>query len=73
VGLGEDDNIFNWELMIVGPPDTLYEGGFFQAKLAFPQDFPNSPPVMTFMTPMWHPNGLNSRFQYFVYSQVCSL
>lgn len=57
VGLGEDENIFNWELFIVGPPDTLYEGGFFNATLAFPQDFPNSPPVMTFKTPIWHPNG----------------
>eukprot|EP01038_Epipyxis_sp_PR26KG_P007680 gene7680-10450_t len=56
VGLGEDDNIFNWELMIIGPPDTLYEGGFFNAKLDFPNDFPNSPPTMTFKTPIWHPN-----------------
>ena len=39
VGLGEDENIYAWEVMIVGPPDTLYEGGFFQAKLDFPQVF----------------------------------
>mmetsp|Transcript_10524 Transcript_10524/g.16000 ORF Transcript_10524/g.16000 Transcript_10524/m.16000 type:complete len:168 (-) Transcript_10524:117-620(-) len=56
VGLGDDDNIFNWKLMIIGPSDTPYEGGFFSAKLEFPQDFPNSPPVMTFITQMWHPN-----------------
>lgn len=43
--------------MIIGPPDTLYEGGFFAAKLVFPSDFPNQPPVMTFKTPLWHPNG----------------
>lgn len=57
VGLGDDGNIFHWELLIVGPPETLYEGGFFNAKLEFPADFPNSPPVMTFTTPIWHPNG----------------
>lgn len=57
VGLGEDENIFVWDLMIIGPPDTLYEGGFFNAKLEFPSDFPNAPPVMTFKTPIWHPNG----------------
>jgi ubiquitin-conjugating enzyme E2 G1 len=57
VGLGEDDNMFVWELMLIGPQDTLFEGGFFSAKLEFPQDFPNSPPVMTFLTPIWHPNG----------------
>ena len=60
VGLGDDENIFVWELMIVGPPDTLYEGGFFSAKLEFPQDFPNSPPTMIFKTPIWHPNGIFS-------------
>ena len=27
VGLGDDENIFSWELMIVGPSETLYEGG----------------------------------------------
>jgi len=43
--------------MIVGPPDTLYEGGFFAAQLIFPKDFPNMPPVMKFKTPIWHPNG----------------
>lgn len=57
VGLGDDENIFQWELMVVGPPDTLYEGGFFSAKLNFPADFPNSPPEMIFSTPIWHPNG----------------
>ena len=57
MGLGEDENIFNWDIFLVGPPDTLYEGGFFNAKLEFPQDFPNSPPVMTFRTSIWHPNG----------------
>ena len=57
VGLGDEENIFKWEIMLVGPPDTLYEGGLFKAKLDFPTDFPNNPPVMTFITSMWHPNG----------------
>ncbi len=67
VGLGEDENIFNWELFIVGPPDTLYEGGFFNCKLEFPQDFPNSPPVMTFKTQIWHPNGMAIRSTHLAY------
>ena len=36
--------------------DTLYEGGYFKATLAFPPDFPNNPPEMRFQTEMWHPN-----------------
>lgn len=51
-----DDNIYKWEILLVGPPDTLYEGGFFQAILEFPPEFPNLPPVMTFKSEMWHPN-----------------
>jgi ubiquitin-protein ligase len=44
VGLEEDD-VFHWEIMIMGPDGTLYEGGFFKARLVFPSDFPNMPPV----------------------------
>jgi ubiquitin-conjugating enzyme E2 G1 len=57
VGLVDDNNIFLWELLIVGPPDTLYEEGLFKATLEFPKDFPNNPPTMTFTSEMWHPNG----------------
>ena len=70
VGLGDDENIFHWEIMIVGPPDTLYEGGLFKAKLDFPNDFPNNPPVMTFTSVMWHPNGkywFSNVSQYLLY------
>ena len=42
--------------MIMGPQDTMYEGGFFKARLDFPPDFPNSPPIMQFISQMWHPN-----------------
>ncbi|OBZ74651.1 Ubiquitin-conjugating enzyme E2 G1 [Grifola frondosa] len=48
--------MYEWEIMIIGPPDTIYEGGFFKARLTFPEDFPLSPPKMRFITPMWHPN-----------------
>ncbi len=33
------------------------EGGFFKAEMKFPDDFPNSPPEMRFLSEMWHPNG----------------
>ena len=25
-----DDNLFEWEVAIFGPPGTLYEGGYFK-------------------------------------------
>lgn len=30
--LGED-NLFEWEVAIFGPPDTLYQGGYFKVRL----------------------------------------
>ncbi|KAB2028403.1 hypothetical protein ERO13_D05G097200v2 [Gossypium hirsutum] len=55
-GLVDDSNVFEWSVTIVGPPDTFYEGGFFNAIMSFPPDYPNSPPTMKFTTDVWHPN-----------------
>jgi len=55
-GLVDDTNIFEWEVIIIGPPDTLYEGGFFKARLSFPQEYPNLPPKMKITSEIWHPN-----------------
>ncbi|KAG8935199.1 Ubiquitin-conjugating enzyme E2 15 [Tulasnella sp. UAMH 9824] len=55
-GLVDDDNLLEWEIMIIGPENTLYEGGFFKARLTFPPEYPLLPPKMRFITPMWHPN-----------------
>lgn len=51
-----DNNLLHWNLMIEGPPDTLYEGGMFRVELKFPEDYPNNPPEMIFVSEMWHPN-----------------
>jgi ubiquitin-conjugating enzyme E2 G1 len=50
------DNIFTWRVTIIGPPKTPYEGGIFPANLEFPQSFPEQPPRMRFVCPMYHPN-----------------
>jgi len=55
-GLVDDENIYEWEITIFGPPDTLYEGAFLRARLSFPKDFPLNPPKMKFLSEMWHPN-----------------
>ncbi|KRX44164.1 Ubiquitin-conjugating enzyme E2 G2, partial [Trichinella nativa] len=55
-GPSDNDNFFEWDCIIIGPPDTYYENGVFQAKLRFPSDYPLSPPKMTFTCEMFHPN-----------------
>ena len=56
IGLENDDDLFLWNIVFEGPEDSLYEGGYFKATLKFPSDYPNNPPVMTFISKMWHPN-----------------
>ncbi|KAG8054804.1 hypothetical protein GUJ93_ZPchr0001g32935 [Zizania palustris] len=55
-GLVDDCNVFKWQVTIIGPPDTLYDGGYFNAIMSFPQNYPNSPPTVRFTSEMWHPN-----------------
>jgi ubiquitin-conjugating enzyme E2 R len=56
VHLLNDDNLFDWEVAIFGPPDTLYQAGYFKAHMRFPPDYPYSPPTVRFQTKVWHPN-----------------
>lgn len=55
IGL-KNDNIYVWEVVMIGPRDTPYENGIYTAEMVFPIDYPNSPPTFFFTTPMWHPN-----------------
>merc|ERR1711872_128542 len=55
-GLIDDEDLFRWEVMVIGPPDTFYEGGFFKAHLIFPPEYPQKPPKMRFIHDFWHPN-----------------
>ncbi|XP_064392538.1 ubiquitin-conjugating enzyme E2 G1-like [Halichondria panicea] len=55
-GLVDDDDLYQWEVLIMGPQDTYYEGGYFKAHLIFPKEYPQRPPKMKFITEIWHPN-----------------
>lgn len=34
------------------------DGGFFNAIMIFPSNYPLSPPTVRFISEMWHPNGI---------------
>jgi ubiquitin-conjugating enzyme E2 Z len=40
--------------MIIGPPDTPYDGGFYFFEFAFPHNYPYSPPKLTYLTNNGH-------------------
>ena len=42
------------------PDDTEWEGGTFELKLVFTEDYPNKAPKVTFTTKMFHPNSSHS-------------
>ncbi len=51
-----DNDINHWKGFIIGPSDTVYDGGYFQIDIVIPPDYPYKPPKMKFDTKIWHPN-----------------
>ncbi|KAJ8327845.1 Ubiquitin-conjugating enzyme subunit, variant 3 [Batrachochytrium dendrobatidis] len=52
----KDDDIFTWEIGVIGPPKTIYESGYFLSTMCFPSDYPFNPPSFKFNRPFFHPN-----------------
>lgn len=56
----DDTNILAGKALIIGPPDTPYEGGYYFFKFSFPGNYPHSPPKVTYCTndgkTRMHPN-----------------
>ncbi|CAF2619395.1 unnamed protein product [Rotaria sp. Silwood2] len=50
------DNLLLWNAIICGPEESIYESGTFQLQLNFPEDYPNRPPQVRFITNVFHPN-----------------
>ncbi|KAK0743947.1 ubiquitin-conjugating enzyme E2 [Schizothecium vesticola] len=57
-GLVNDNNIFQWEVMLmINDECKYYGGGNFRAHLVFPPTYPHMPPKLTFQDPVpFHPN-----------------
>lgn len=52
----QKENLFHWEVILVGPIGTPFEGGQLIVDLDFPEQFPFKFPIVRFKTPIWHPN-----------------
>ena len=49
-------NIQHWGAKIRGPPDSAFAGGIYVLDIKFGDRYPYTPPRMTFVTKMYHPN-----------------
>ena len=54
--IGSDsNNACVWTATLFGPSETVWDGGMWQVEMVFPPDFPDAPPVVHFITPIFHP------------------
>jgi len=50
------DSITDLRGSFKGPSGTPYEGGNYEVSIKIPNEYPFKPPVMKFITKIWHPN-----------------
>ncbi|CAF0997074.1 unnamed protein product [Rotaria magnacalcarata] len=51
-----DSSCCHWHASIWGPSSSPYEGGIFYLYLHIPQSYPMIPPIVRFITKIFHPN-----------------
>jgi ubiquitin-conjugating enzyme E2 D/E len=56
VSLPNINDLYSWNAIIYGPKDTIYENGKFNLSIFIPEHYPFEPPVIKFITPIYHPN-----------------
>ena len=62
------DDVYNLQVLMIGPENTPYNYGYFFFDVFFPEDYPFSPPTIKYCT-----QGLNIRFNPKLYTngKVC--
>lgn len=51
-----EDNLRYFNVMILGPAQSPYEGGVFKLELFLPEEYPMAAPKVRFLTKIYHPN-----------------
>ena len=49
-------NLREWQGQIIGPEGTPYENGVFRLSISFSVDYPFKPPLIRFLTKIYHCN-----------------
>ena len=56
VGLVNENSYKDWKITMTGPKDSCYKGGIFLLNAHFPDNYPNEPPEVFFITPIYNLN-----------------
>ena len=56
VGLVNEDSYKDWKVTMQAPSDSFYRGGLFLLNIHFPDNYPNEPPEVFFITPIYNLN-----------------
>ena len=51
-----EDDLMHWQAVLIGPESSPYAGGLFKLDMTFPPEYPFRPPVVKFLTPIYHCN-----------------
>lgn len=51
-----EDHMLIWRASVIGPDESPFEGGVFQLRMVFGEDYPLKPPKVKFVTEVFHPN-----------------
>ena len=54
--LVDEENFFNWNLIMDGPPGSPYEGGKFTVNINCEDSYPNKCPKIKIITKIYHCN-----------------
>ncbi|KAL3647391.1 hypothetical protein CASFOL_008359 [Castilleja foliolosa] len=58
--ISDDDHSFSSltsiDALFQGPQESVYANGVFKIRIQIPERYPFQPPVVTFATPIYHPN-----------------
>ena len=55
-GSPREGDIFTWDCVVCGLPDTMFEMGIFELTLTFTTNYPFQAPSVRFITDIFHPN-----------------
>lgn len=58
LGPPDESDLYTWEAVLKGPrdPASPYCGGLWLLSVKIPENYPNAPPNVRFITPICHPN-----------------